>query len=103
MIDVYGFSITTVPIIAAAVYGIVEFLKSFVFQSVEKFRKYIPVFACLLGGVISIIVFMVSPELVPATNWYTALIIGCASGLSAVGINQIKKQAEKMGGGENGS
>ena len=41
IIDIYGYSVATLPAIAAAVYGIIEFLKNFVFSNNEKFKKYI--------------------------------------------------------------
>lgn len=95
MVEIYGYSIATIPAVASAVYGIIELLKRFVFCENEKFRKFIPLFAALLGALITLIAFLVSPDLIPATSWYSSVIIGLASGLSAVGINQIKKQAEK--------
>lgn len=100
MVEVYGYSIATVPAVAAAVYGIIEFLKYFVFTDNEKFRKYIPLIASFIGGAISVITYLVSPDIVPVGSWFSALTMGLASGLSAVGINQIKKQ---MGGDSNGS
>jgi hypothetical protein len=100
MVEVYGYSIATVPAVAAAVYGIIEFLKYFVFTDNEKFRKYIPVIASLIGGAISVVTYLVSPDLVPVGSWFSALTMGLASGLSAVGVNQIKKQ---IGGDSNGS
>jgi hypothetical protein len=95
MVEIYGYSVATIPIVAASVYAIIEFLKYFFFENNEKFKKFIPVFSAFLGGVITVVTFFVSPESVPCTAWYGALLMGCASGLSAVGINQIKKQAEK--------
>ena len=95
MVEIYGYSIATIPAVASAVYGIIELLKRFVFCENEKFRKFIPLLAALLGALITLIAFLVSPDLIPATSWYSSVLIGLASGLSAVGINQIKKQAEK--------
>ena len=94
MVEIYGYSIATIPAVASAVYGIIELLKRFVFCENEKFRKFIPLLAALMGAIITLIVFFVSPDLIPATSWYSSVLIGLASGLSAVGINQ-KKQAEK--------
>lgn len=103
IIDIYGYSVATLPAIAAAVYGIIEFLKNFVFTNNEKFKKYIPVVSAILGGVIGIVAFFAFPDFIPAQNWYCSIIIGCASGLSAVGVNQIKKQSEKKDGDGGGS
>ena len=103
MVEIYGYSIATIPIVAAAVYGIIELLKCLFFEKNEKFKKFIPVFSAVLGGAITLVTFIISPESVPCTAWYGALLMGSASGLSAVGINQIKKQAEKKDGEGGGS
>ena len=95
MVEIYGYSIATIPVVVALVYAFIEFFKNFVFEENEKFRKCIPVISTVLGGVFTLVAFFVSPDLVPAATWYSALLMGCASGLSAVGVNQIKKQAEK--------
>lgn len=95
MVEIYGYSIATIPAVASAVYGIIELLKKFVFCENEKFRKLIPLVAALLGAIITLVVFLVSPDLIPATSWFSSILIGLASGLSAVGVNQIKKQSEK--------
>lgn len=102
MVEIYGYSIATVPVIAAIVYGVIDFLKYFVFSGNETFKKYIPVVSTVLGGIIGIIVFFACPEIVPVATWYGSILIGCASGLSAVGVNQIKKQIQK-GGDKGGS
>ena len=95
MVENYGYSIATIPAVDSEVYGIIELLKRFVFCENEKFRKFIPLLAAMMGAIITLIVFLVSPDLIPATSWYSSILIGLASGLSSVGINQIKKQAEK--------
>lgn len=97
MVEIYGYSMATLPVIVAIVYGVIDFLKYFVFSENETFKKYIPVVATVLGGVIGIIAFFVCPEIVPVATWYGSMLIGCASGLSAVGVNQIKKQIKKDG------
>jgi uncharacterized membrane protein (DUF2068 family) len=102
MIDVYGYSIATIPIIVSLVYGIIEFMKHFVFTNVDAWGKYIPVVAAALGCAISICFYFFSPDLLPVPTWYAAVIMGMASGLSAVGVNQIKKQMSN-GGEKSGS
>lgn len=102
MIEIYGYSIMTIPIISALVYGFMEFFKYMFSDGKPKANKYIPVIAALLGGAFAVLAFFFIPELVPVASWYTALIMGMASGLSAVGVHQIKKQIEK-GGGDSGS
>lgn len=102
MVEIYGYSIATIPVICTVVYAVIEFIKYLFGAKVESFKKYIPIVSCLVGATIALIVFFVSPELVPVATWYSALLVGGASGLSAVGINQIKKQITK-GGDNNGS
>ena len=102
MVEIYGYSIATLPVIVAAVYGIIEFFKRFVFGDNETFKKYIPVISTVLGGVIGIVTFFAFPESIPVGTWYGSILIGCASGLSAVGVNQIKKQMSN-GGEKSGS
>jgi hypothetical protein len=103
MIEVYGYSIATVPAIVTIIYGIIEFLKHFAFDGDEKFKKHIPVLSAIIGGAIGIICFFTCPEIIPVANWFGALLAGCASGLSAVGVNQIAKQIKKNGGDKGGS
>jgi multidrug transporter EmrE-like cation transporter len=100
MVEIYGYSIATLPVIVAAVYGIIEFFKHFVFKNNETFKKYIPVFSAVIGAVVGIIAFFICPETIPVSTWYSAILVGSASGLSAVGVNQITKQIKK--GGDNG-
>ena len=100
MIEIYGYSIITIPIISTLVYGLMELFKYVFGNEKPKANKYIPIIAALLGGAFAILAFFFMPEIVPCATWYTALIMGMASGLSAVGVHQIKKQ---IGGGGNGS
>jgi hypothetical protein len=102
MVDVYGYSIATIPIIVSLVYGIIEFLKYFVLTDVEAWKKYIPIVAAAIGCVLSLCLYFFCPDLLPIPTWYAAVIMGMASGLSAVGVNQIKKQMSN-GGEKSGS
>lgn len=102
MVEIYGYSIATLPIIATIVYGVIEFLKNFVFCDNNEFKKIIPILSAFIGGGIGVAVFFIAPETIPVAKWYSAIIVGCASGLSAVGINQITKQMKKNGGDKGG-
>ena len=102
MMEIYGYSIAIVPVLVVIAYGIIDFLKYFVFSENETFKKYIPVISAAIGGISGVVAYFVCPEIVPVANWYGAVLIGCASGLSAVGVNQIKKQIKK-GGDKGGS
>lgn len=63
--------------------------------SSEKVDKFIPCVCGLLGAILAIIIFYTTPSTIPADTWYTALAIGITSGLTATGIDQIKKQLTK--------
>jgi len=58
-------------------------------------NKYIPVIVGVAGGVLGLVGLHIIPDF-PAADYMTAVAVGIASGLSAVGINQIGKQ---LGGG----
>lgn len=100
MVEVYGYSIATIPLITSAVYGVIEFFKYFIFGNSEIWKKYIPLIASVIGAIMAICLYFFSPDLLPVPTWYAAVIMGMASGLSAVGVNQIKKQMSN--GGEKG-
>lgn len=95
MVEIYGYSIATIPVIVALVYAIIELLKPWVFNGNEALTRLIPVFAGAIGGVLAIVAYFAFPGLVPVAEWYAAALMGVASGLSSVGINQIHKQATK--------
>ena len=62
----------------------------------EKLDCLIPDICALFGGGIGVLAFYTIPNYLSATNWLDALAIGAASGLVAVGINQIVKQSSKL-------
>lgn len=103
MVEIYGYSVATIPAVCIAVYAIIELLKYLFFSKKEELKKFIPIAAALIGCAITIIAFLVCPEIVPASSWYGAALMGIASGLSSVGVNQIKKQITQGNGEENGS
>ena len=86
----------TVPIIAAVVYGLLTILKKAVHDN-EKVLRFIPLIAAGVGAVLGIVAFFALPEIIPATDAFTAILIGGASGLAATGTNQIVKQLSKFG------
>lgn len=86
--------IMSVPIIVSLVYLIIEVIKSSLKDS-EKFKRYIPIIAAILGGTLGILCFYFASTLIPADNVIVALFIGIVSGLSATGTNQIFKQINK--------
>lgn len=62
----------------------------------EKLDCLIPDIVAVFGGGIGVLAFCTIPGYLSATNWLDALAIGAASGLVAVGINQIVKQSSKL-------
>jgi hypothetical protein len=102
MVEVYGYSIVTIPVIATIVYGIIELAKYlFSDKTDKKINKYLPIIAAILGGILSVASFFLFPEIIPASTWYSSLVMGMASGLSSVGVHQITKQIN--GGNGNAS
>lgn len=61
----------------------------------EELDKFIPVICGVFGGLIGILVFYTIPGYLSSTNWLDAFATGAASGLVAVGVNQIYKQLSK--------
>jgi hypothetical protein len=86
----------TVPTIAAAVYGAITLLKKAVNDN-EKVLRFIPLIAAGVGAVLGVIAFFALPQIIPATDAFTAILVGGASGLAATGTNQIVKQLSKFG------
>lgn len=62
----------------------------------DSLDKFIPIICGVFGGLVGIVVFLTIPGYLSATNWLDAFAVGAASGLVAVGINQIYKQFTKV-------
>lgn len=71
--------------------------KKFIAKSNEVLCRIIPILALVLGGVLGVGCYFAFPTIIIAENWYMAIIVGAASGLSATGCNQIFKQLKKFG------
>ena len=63
----------------------------------EKVLRFLPLIAAGLGAVLGIVAFFSLPEIIPAGDAFTAILVGGASGLAATGTNQIVKQLSKFG------
>ena len=88
----YGFNeITTIPALAAIVYTIIDIAKT-ALGGDDKFKRFIPLIACVLGAICGVIAFYFVPGVMDTQNLLVALILGAASGLSATGTNQVVKQ-----------
>ena len=83
--------ITTIPALAAIVYTIIDIAKT-AMGGDEKFKRFIPLIACVLGAICGVIAFYFVPGVMGTQNLLVALILGAASGLSATGTNQVVKQ-----------
>lgn len=68
----------SLPIISTVVYTIIEWLKKAINN--EKFNKFIPFIAVIIGGLIGIWAFYLYPSIIPAENLGTAITIGVVSG-----------------------
>lgn len=89
--------IICVPVIVALVLSIMEIYKKFIARENETLIRIIPIIGCVLGIVAGIVCFYAFPTIISATNIWSAILIGGASGLSATGCNQIFKQLAKFG------
>lgn len=87
-------NLISVPAIATAVYIIIEIIKKCVEEN-EKFYRFIPLIALIIGVIAGILCFFFIPSIIPAKNVVVAMVIGGASGLTATGTNQIFKQITK--------
>lgn len=84
----------SVPVIATAVYWVINFIK-YAVKDNETFKRLIPLVSAALGAAFGVIAFYALPSVIPAANVFMAIIIGGASGLTATGTNQIIKQLGK--------
>ena len=84
----------SIPAIATVVYWVINLLK-YTFNDSEKFKRFIPLTAAVLGTILGVICFYAVPTIIPADNVLVAIVIGGASGLSATGANQVLKQLTK--------
>lgn len=95
--------IVTVPVIVGFCYLIGYLVKLF---KNEKLNDFIPGICIVIGIVLGLVSFYTIPDLVPASNWLAAAVIGGFSGLSATGVNQVVKKLKLMindkGGETNG-
>lgn len=86
--------IATIPALAAIVYTIIDIVKT-AMGGDEKFKRFIPLIACVLGAVCGVVAFYFVPGVLETENLLVAIILGASSGLSATGTNQAVKQLTK--------
>lgn len=87
--------LTTMPFIVLAVYFIIWILKKFIFKSDES-RKNLPPIAAAIGCAIAIAFYFLDPDEVGFSGIIDCCTTGMASGLAAVGCNQVYKQFQKF-------
>ena len=88
------YEVTAIPALAAIVYTIIDIVKT-AMGGDEKFKRFIPLIACVLGAVCGVVAFYFVPGVMETQNQLVAIVLGAASGLSATGTNQAVKQLTK--------
>lgn len=83
-----------VPAITIAVYAVIAVINKAVGEN-EKFKRFIPLLALILGVFIGVICYYALPEVLSASSLAMAIVMGGASGLAATGGDQIIKQLTK--------
>ena len=86
--------IATIPALAAIVYTLIDVTKTAIGGD-EKFRRFIPLIALMLGAICGVVAFYCVPGVMETENLLVAIILGASSGLSATGTNQVAKQLTK--------
>lgn len=89
--------IVCVPVIVSIVYSILAIYKKYIVKDNEKLIKFIPLIGGIIGIILGITLFYAFPNLIVADNIIAAIFVGCASGLSATGCDQLFKQLTKYG------
>lgn len=85
----------SVPVITIICYLIGEFFKLVILKKKSKY-KFIPVIVGVAGGILALIIYFISPDLLLNTsNPFLAFAIGIISGLASTGGNQVLKQILK--------
>lgn len=84
----------TMPFIIIAVYIITFFIKKYILKT-DSQKASLPPIAAVLGGLIAICLYEFMPGTIVVENIIEACTMGMASGLAAVGCNQVYKQYQK--------
>lgn len=88
------YTFITVPVITSIVYAVIDIIKKATNNN-EKFLRFIPLVAAVLGIICGVISFYFIPGVLETSNIFVAIVIGAASGLAATGTNQVVKQLTK--------
>lgn len=84
----------SVPAIVAATYFIMKLIRYAVGEN-AKFERIVPLLSFVLGIALGIVCFYALPAFIPAENVVVAIVIGGASGFSAIGTDVMFKQFGK--------
>ena len=91
----------SIPVIVTVVYVIIDLVKTTIAPYTtlsERLSHFYPLIALALGIVTAAVMYYAVPESITKTNLLVALAVGAASGLTAVGTNQVVKQLAKTTG-----
>lgn len=83
-----------ITLIIICCYVIGEMYK-YVFKNYKNKYKLIPFINAILGGLLGLLIYIMTPEYIYVNNPYEIIIIGIMSGTSSTGTNQIIKQVFK--------
>lgn len=86
--------IITVPTIMTCVYAIIAAITKATGES-ERFKRFIPLTALGVGGLIGFLSYYFMPDMIVAENAVASMVVGGMSGLAATGGDQIIKQFKK--------
>ena len=85
----------SIPVITILCYFLGEFFKLVILRK-KKIYKYIPIIVGGIGGILGLLIYYISPELLfNTTNPFVAMAIGIVSGLASTGGNEIVKKILK--------
>ena len=93
-------NITIIPFIVVCCYIVGEFYKQ-IFK--KDTYKYIPILLAFIGGILGLVIYLITPEIIKTNNPFDAILIGIISGTSSTGYNQIIKKLLNKGENKNGN
>ena len=85
----------SIPVITIICYILGEFFKLAILKKKKRY-KYIPIIVGSIGGILGLMMYYISPEILfHTTNPFMAIAIGIVSGLASTGGNELIKQIIK--------
>ncbi len=83
----------TMPAFVTITYLLCELYEWWASDKGDKAIDFIPVLSGIIGLLLGILSFYITPDFIGADNVFIAAAIGISSGLAAVGVDQIKKHS----------